>query len=148
MNKLFAAIALTVLAGTASATDITAVGGRAFGPDVNTAGITVGQSFGAVKVEASAERTTNKGAKANAFGLTAGLPVGSLGPVALTAKAGVTYLDGDFGINGYGARVGLEGALPLTKHVSLVGEVGHLRTEAKIRDLGGNVARVGVRYSF
>lgn len=148
MKQAILATALILAATAASATEITAVGGRAFGPEVNTAGVTVGEKFGPVKVEGSFERTTNKGEKANVFGVTAGLPVGSLGPVAFTAKAGVSYLDANYGYHGYGARVGLEGAYSLTKNVSLVGEVGYLRTEAQIRAAGGNVARVGVRYSF
>lgn len=148
MTKTILATALILAATAASATELTAVGGRNYGTETNNAGVVVGETFGPLKGEASVTRDVTGTHRVTNYGVAVGYPVAKLGSTVVTAKAGVNYLDATKGLNGYGAKVALEAAYPLTKHVSVVGEYGYLRTESQIRALGGNQVAVGVRYGF
>ena len=149
MKKYLLALvaAAALVSAPAYALDLTLGGGHHAGTELNGGSVALGQQFGVVRGEVSL--LSDRADPGNyVLGVSAALPVASVGPVALAAKAGVLYTDTGVGANGYGMKVGGEATYVLSKEVAAVVEVSHVRNEEALRGMNGNVGLVGLRFKF
>jgi len=118
------------------------------GQNRNAAGITLGQSFGKVGVTAGFERFTRGTNDQDRYSLVAGYDVAKLGPVTVTPKVGVAYLNNQTGEDGYAMTVGVGASVPVTKQVSLTADVARQYGQDRVQAFDGNRVTVGVKYKF
>jgi hypothetical protein len=93
MKKVISAVALTVAASFAGAADFGVYGGRNMGSENNLVGVSVGQSFGKIGVQATADRSTTQRTDVNRYTASASYDVIKLGPVQTNVRAGVAFID-------------------------------------------------------
>jgi len=148
MKKLAIIAILAAFAGAASAADIGLRGTHSEGTETNSAGIVIGQKFGALGAEAAFDRSTVGTNNVNRFSLLGTYDVVKLVGVTLTAKAGGAFVDPTVGVNGYAALVGVGASYPVTKSVSLVADYAYQKDQSRIRAFDGNTFSVGAKYSF
>ena len=87
MKKLAIIAALMAATGIASATDLGLRGGRNFGSDTNSVGITLGQKFGVLGAELAFDRGTSP-VSGNRYSLIGTYDAAKYQDVTFTAKAG------------------------------------------------------------
>ncbi len=149
MKKIVLATALVLAATAASAVEVGVTATRDYsGDNRNFGGITLGQKYGAVGVTAGFERTTVGGNDQNRWSLVGGYDVAKLGPVTVTPRLGVAYLDNQTGSNGYAATVGLGASVPVTKQVSVGLAVDRQYGQDRVDQFDGNRVTAAVKYSF
>jgi hypothetical protein len=130
------------------------------GTDRTEYGVTVGEKFGKVGVTAGFARS-NGGSSItrptdgayrdqvqNRYSLTAGYDVAKVGPVTVTPKVGVSYLDNARDVNGYAMTVGIGASLPVTKQVSLGLDVARQYGQDRVNQYDGNRAVASLKYRF
>ncbi len=149
MKKIVLATALVLAATAASAVEVGVTATRDYsGDNRNFGGITLGQKYGAVGVTAGFERTTVGGNDQNRWSLVGGYDVAKLGPVTVTPRLGVAYLDNQTGSNGYAATVGLGASVPVTKQISVGLAVDRQYGQDRVDQFDGNRVTAAVKYSF
>ena len=149
--KKFAIASIIALAATAaSAVEVGVIGTRDYSgaENRNSAGITLGQSFGKVGVTAGFERFTKGTNDQDRYSLVAGYDVAKLGAVTVTPKVGVAYLNNQVGENGYAMTVGVGASLPVTKQVSVTADVARQYGQDRVNQFDGNHVTVGLKYRF
>lgn len=148
--KKFAIASLIALAATAaSALEVGVTATRDYaGDNRNGAGLTVGQKFGAVGVTAGFERFTKGTNDQDRYSLVAGYDVAKVGPVTVTPKVGVAFLNNQVGQDGYAATVGVGASVPVTKQVSLGVDVARQYGQKRVEAFDGNRVTVGLNYKF
>lgn len=149
--KKFAIASLIALAATAASAlevGVTATRDYSGEPNRNAAGLTVGQKFGAVGVTAGFERFTKGTNDQDRYSVVAGYDVAKVGPVTVTPKVGVAYLNNQNSADGYALTVGVGASLPVTKQVSLTADVAHQYGQKRVEAFDGNRVTVGVKYAF
>lgn len=140
MKKIVLATLLAVT-GVAFAGDVSVSAIRDYAVDKN--GFAVGTSVAGLAVTAShVENTYNRLSVGKNFN------VANVGPVALSAGAGVVFQDTHVGDNGYGLTVGAKATMPVTKNVSLVAGVERFSGQDRINKYNGNVGTVGLNVKF
>jgi len=82
-------------------------------------GITMSKPVGAVGVTAGFDRQTAGSNDQDRYSVVAGYNITKFGPVTITPKLGVAYLNNQHGADGSALTVGVGATLPLTKTVSL-----------------------------
>ena len=138
-----AAIAASALeVGVTSTRDYSGVENR------NGAGVTVGQSYGKVGVTAGFERFTKGTNDQDRYSLVAGYDVAKVGPVTVTPKVGVAYLNNQTGQDGYAMTVGVGASVPVTKQISLGVDVARQYGQERVQAFDGNRVTVGLNYKF
>lgn len=149
MKKIAIASIIALAATAASALELGVTATRDYAGDGrNFGGITLGQSYGKLNATAGFERTTVGGNDQNRYSLVGGYDVATFGPVTITPKVGVAYLDNQFGENGYAMTVGVGASMPVTKQVSVGLDVARQYGQERVNQFDGNRVTVGVRYKF
>jgi opacity protein-like surface antigen len=150
MKKIAIASIIALAATAASALEVGVAGTRDYsGADNrNSTGVTLGQNFGKVGVSAGFERFTRGANDQDRYSLVAGYDVATLGPVTITPKLGVAYLNNQTGQDGYAMTVGVGASVPVTKSVSLTADVARQYGQDRVQAFDGNRVTVGVKYKF
>jgi len=151
MKKLAIATAtvLAMIATSVSALEVGVTGTRDYsGSDRNFGGITVGENFGRFGVTLGAERSTVGDNDQNRFSLVSGYDVVNFGPVVVTPRLGVAYLDNQTSSDGYAATVGVEASTLITKQVRASLAVDRQYGQDRVNQFDGNRVTVGLKYRF
>jgi outer membrane autotransporter protein len=149
MKKFAIATILAVAAMSASALEIGVTGTREYtGTNSNGGGVTLGQSYGKVGVTAGFTRFTAGANDQDRFSLVAGYDVAKFGPVTVTPKVGVAYLNNQTTADGYAMTVGLGASVPVTKQISVGLDVARQYGQDRVKANDGNLVTAGVTYKF
>ena len=150
MKKILIATTIALAATAASALEVGVIGTRDYSgaENRNGAGITLGHNYGKVGVTAGFERFTKGTNDQDRYSLVAGYDVAKLGPVTVTPKIGVAYLNNQTGEDGYAMTVGVGASVPVAKRVSLTADVARQYGQDRVQAFDGNRVTVGVKYSF
>ena len=149
MRKIVLATVLGLAAGAASALELGVTATRDYsGDNRNFGGITIGQSYGKLNATLGAERSSVGGNDQNRFSLVGGYDVAKLGPVTITPRLGVAYLDNQVGQDGYAMTAGVGASVPVTKKVSVGLAVDRQYGQDRVSQFDGNRVTVGAKYSF
>jgi outer membrane autotransporter protein len=150
MKKIAIASLIALAATAASAVEVGVTTTRDYSgaTDRNSGGITVGQSVGKVGIAAGFERFTAGNNDQDRFSLVAGYDVAKIGPVTVTPKLGVAYLNNQTNKDGYALTVGVGASVPVTKKVSVTLDVARQFGQDSVSKFDGNRATAGVKYSF
>ena len=149
MKKILFAT-LATLAFSASAVEVGVTGTRDYSgtSDRTGYGITLGQKFGAVGVEAGYDRFTQSTNDQDRYSLVASYDVTKIGPVTLAVKAGVAYLDNQTVANGYAVTAGVGASVPVVKNLAATVDYRRQEGQNRVSAFDGNQVAVGLKYSF
>ena len=149
MKKILFAT-LATLAFSASAVEFGVTGTRDYSgtSDRTGYGITLGQKFGAVGVEAGYDRFTQSTNDQDRYSLVASYDVTKIGPVTLAVKAGVAYLDNQTVANGYAVTAGVGASVPVVKNLAATVDYRRQEGQNRVSAFDGNQVAVGLKYSF
>lgn len=147
MKKLAIIATLMAATGIASATDLGLRGGRNFGSDTNSVGITLGQKFGTFGAELAFDRGTSP-VSGNRYSLIGTYDAAKYQDVTFTAKAGAAIVEPSQGDNGYAAIAGVGVSYPVYKNVNLVADYSYQLGQDRVRQFDGSALTVGIKYSF
>jgi len=151
MKKLTiaAATVLALAATSVSAVEVGVTGTRDYsGDNRNFGGITIGQSFGKLNATLGAERSSVGDNDQNRFSLVGSYDLVKLGPITVSPRLGVAYLDNQTGSDGYAATAGIGASVPVTKQVSLGVAVDRQYGQDRVESFDGNRVSVGFKYRF
>jgi len=150
MEKVILAVALLASTTFAFATDVGVFGGRNMGSKQDTAGVSVGQSFGAIGVQGTFDRSTTNAVDVNRYTASVSYDVIKLGPVQTNVRAGAAFIDTQKpGVgNGGAGFIGAGIAYPVVKNVNLVADYAYQKGNNITKAYNGNIVTAGVKYSF
>ena len=150
MKKIAIASLIALAATAASALEVGVTTTRDYSQatDRNGYGLTLGQKFGAVGVTAGFERMTTGTNDQDRFSLVAGYDVAKFGPVTVTPKVGVAYLNNQTTADGYALTVGVGASVPVTKQVSLGVDFARQYGQDRVQAFDGNRVTAGVKFNF
>ncbi len=150
MKKIAIASIIALAATAASALEVGVVGTRTNtdSQDRNSAGVTVGNSYGRLNATAGFERATTGINDQDRWSLVGGFDVAKLGLVTITPKVGVAYLDNQHGADGYAMTVGVGASVPVTKQISLTADVARQYGQDRVKSFDGDRFTVGLKYRF
>lgn len=149
MKKIVIASLIALSAMAANALEIGVVGSRDYaGINRNGSGITVGQTFGRFGATAGIEQFTQGTTEQNRFSLLGSYGVGVVGPVKVSVKGGVAYLDNQRGADGSAWVVGAGVAIPVTSNVAATLDVTRQFGQVRVKSFDGNKVTAGLTYSF
>lgn len=111
-------------------------------------GLTVGQKIGAVNVTGGFERFTESANDQDRYSVTAGYDIAKFGPVTVTPKVGVAYLNNQTTANGYAMTVGVGASVPVTKQVSVGVDYARQYGQDRVAASDGNRITAAVKYAF
>ena len=150
MKKFAIASILAVAAISASAVEvgITAVEQTTPNPNRYGYGVTVGENFGAYNVTAGVSRFYREANDQTRVTLVGSRNVYSVGPVSLSARAGVAYLNNQIGEDGSALLVGVGAQAPVAKNVAATLSVDRQYGQDRVNSFNGNVVTAGLKYSF
>lgn len=141
MKKLVIASIVLASAATAFAGDVTVSAIRDY--NVGKNGVAVGTSVAGLQLTAShVEDAYNRYAVAKSFDVT------KVGPVALSASAGVAFQDTVKGENGYGLVLGAKATMPVAKNVDVVAGLDRFIGQHRVAESNGNVFSAGLNVKF
>ena len=143
-------VALSTLALSASAVEVGVNGTRDYSgtSDRTGYGVTLGQKFGAVGVEAGYDRFTQSTNDQNRYSLVASYDVTKIGPVTIAVKGGVAYLDNQTVTNGYAVTAGVGASVPVVKNLAATVDYRRQEGQSRVNAFDGNQVAVGLKYSF
>jgi opacity protein-like surface antigen len=149
MKKIVLASVLALAATAASAFEIGVTATRDYsGSDRNFGGVTLGQSFGKLNATIGAERSSVGDNDQNRFSLVGGYDLVKLGPVTVTPRLGVAYLNNQISDNGYAMTVGVGASVPVTKQVSVGLAFDRQYGQDRVNQFDGNRVTAAVKYRF
>lgn len=150
MKKIAIASLIAIAAATAGAVEVgvTTTTDYSGSQDRQGFGLTVGQKMGAVSVTGGFERFTKGTNDQDRFSVVAGYDVAKFGPVTVTPKVGVAYLDNQRGANGYAMTVGVGASAPVTKKISVGIDFARQYGQDRVNAFDGNLVTAGVKYTF
>lgn len=149
MKKIVLASALALAATAASALELGVTATRDYsGSDRNFGGVTIGQNYGKLSATVGAERSSVGGNDQNRFSLVGGYDLAKVGPVTVTPRLGVAYLDNQTGQDGYAMTVGIGASVPVTKQVSVGLAVDRQYGQDRVNQFDGNRVTAAVKYRF
>ena len=149
MKKIAIASIIALAAVSASALEVGVTTSTSFaGADRAATGATVGTSLAGFGVTAGVEKFTKGANDQTRWSLVADRALTTVGPVALSARAGVAFLDNQSSTDGYALVVGAGASLPVTKQVSLDLGVARQYGQKRVSGFDGNVATLGLKYKF
>jgi hypothetical protein len=144
---LFATLA--TLALSASAVEVGVTGTRDYsGTDRTGYGVTLGQKFGAVGVEAGFDRFTSGTNDQDRYSVVGSYDVTKVGPVTIAVKGGVAYLNNQTGSNGYAVTAGVGASVPVVKNLAATVDYRRQEGQNRVSAFDGNQVAVGLKYSF
>ena len=148
MKKILFAT-LATLALSASAVEIGVNGTNDYsGTDRTGYGLTLGQKFGAVGVEAGYDRFTKGTNDQDRYSLVGSYDVTKIGPVTVAVKGGVAYLNNQTGSNGYAVTAGVGASVPVVKNLAATVDYRRQEGQSRVSAFDGNQVAVGLKYSF
>ena len=149
MKKILFAT-LATLALSASAVEVGVTGTRDYSgtSDRTGYGVTLGQKFGAVGVEAGYDRFTQSTNDQDRYSLVASYDVTKIGPVTIAVKGGVAYLDNQTVANGYAVTAGVGASVPVVKNLAATVDYRRQEGQNRVSAFDGNQVAVGLKYSF
>jgi len=150
MKKLAIALAMALVATTASALEVGVNGSYDYGSPANRpgAGITIGEKFGKMGVTAGFDRY-QKGTDQNKWSLVGSYDVYSVGAATFAVKAGAAYLDNyNVTADGYAGLVGTGVSYSLAKNVALTADYRYQFGQSRVNSFDGNTISTGVKFSF
>lgn len=119
------------------------------GADKSTGyGLTVGKQTGALSVTGGFERFTKGENDQDRYSVVAGYDVAKFGPVTVTPKLGVAYLNNQTGANGYAMTVGVGTSMPITKSVAFTVDAARQYGQDRVNAFDGNRVTAGLNYKF
>jgi hypothetical protein len=149
MNKIVIALALSCVALSASAVEVGVTAGRSYaGTDRDSAGITVGQRFGAYGVTAGFDRATSGTNDRDTYSVVGSYDVVKFGPATVAAKAGALYMNNQTTADGYALVYGAGVSVPVAKQVSVGLDVTRQLGQSRVSAQDGNKVAVNVKYGF
>lgn len=149
MKKIAIASLIALAVTTASAVEVGITTARAYTNSSNSnIGITVGEKYGKMGVEAGFERYVREVGDQNRLSLTGSYDLLTIGPVNVAGKVGAAYLDNQRVTNGYALTVGVGASVPITKTVSGTFDVRHQVGQDQVQAFDGNAFTAGVKVSF
>ena len=145
---LFATLATMALS--ASAVEVGVNGTRDYSgtSDRTGYGVTLGDKFGSIGLEAGYDRFTQSTNDQNRYSLVASYDVTKIGPVTLAVKAGVAYLDNQTVSNGYAVTAGVGASVPVAKNLAATVDYRRQEGQSRVNAFDGNQVAVGLKYSF
>jgi hypothetical protein len=154
MKKVLVALALSMgLIGTASAVDFGVNGGVVTGGnDGGVAGVTVGEKFGKISVDAGFARGWQQDTTSDRWTLVAGYDVAKVAGVTVTPKVGYAYLDNSnttIAKAAPSASAGLVGvgfSYPVAKKIAATADYAYQFSGSSNNN--ANVITAGLKYSF
>ena len=143
-------VALSTLALSASAVEVGVTGTRDYSgtSDRTGYGVTLGQKFGTIGVEAGYDRFTQSTNDQNRYSLVASYDVTKIGPVTIDVKGGVAYLDNQTSSNGYAVTAGVGASVPVAKNLAATVDYRRQEGQSRVNAFDGNQVAVGLKYSF
>ena len=149
MKKILFAT-LATLALSASAVEVGVTGTRDYSgtSDRTGYGVTLGQKFGAVGVEAGYDRFTQSTNDQDRYSLVASYDVTKIGPVTVAVKGGVAYLNNQTVANGYAVTAGVGASVPVVKNLAATIDYRRQEGQSSVNAFDGNQVAVGLKYSF
>jgi hypothetical protein len=149
MKKILFAT-LATLALSASAVEVGVNGTRDYSgtSDRTGYGVTLGQKFGAVGVEAGYDRFTQSTNDQDRYSVVASYDVTKIGPVTIAVKGGVAYLDNQTVANGYAVTAGVGASVPVVKNLAATVDYRRQEGQNRVSAFDGNQVAVGLKYSF
>ena len=111
-------------------------------------GLTLSKPVGKFGVTAGFDRFTAGSNDQDRYSLVAGYDVAKFGPVTLTPKLGLAYLNNQHGADGSAITVGIGATLPLTKTVSLTLDADRQYGQDRVQSADGNRVTAGLKYRF
>jgi outer membrane autotransporter protein len=148
MKKILFA-ALATLALSASAVEVGVNGIRDYaGPDRTGYGLTIGEKFGSIGVEAGYNRFAQGTNNQNRYSLVGSYDFAKVGPVTLAVKAGAAYLDNQTTANGYAATVGVGASVAIYKNLSATIDYRRQEGQNRVSASNGNQVAIGLKYAF
>ena len=149
MKKILFAT-LATLAFSASAVEVGVTGTRDYSgtSDRTGYGITLGQKFGAVGVEAGYDRFTQSTNDQDRYSVVGSYDVTKIGPVTLAIKGGVAYLNNQTVANGYAVTAGVGVSVPVVKNLAATVDYRRQEGQNRVSAFDGNQVAVGLKYSF
>jgi hypothetical protein len=150
MKKIAIASLIALAAATASAVEVgvTTTTDYSGVQDRQGFGVSVGQKVGAIGITGGFERFTKGSNDQDRYSVVAGYDVAKIGPVTVTPKLGVAYLNNQTNNDGYALTVGVGASVPVTKQVSVTLDVARQFGQDSVSTFDGNRATAGVKYSF
>lgn len=119
------------------------------GADKSTGyGLTVGKQTGALSVTGGFERFTKGENDQDRYSVVAGYDVAKFGPVTVTPKLGVAYLNNQTGANGYAMTVGVGTSMPITKSVAFTVDAARQYGQDRVNAFDGSRVTAGLNYKF
>ena len=154
MKKVLVAFALSLgLIGTASAVNFGVNGGVVTGGnDGGLAGVTVGEKFGKISVDAGYARGWQNYTTSDRWTLVAGYDVARVSGVTVTPKIGYAYLDNsntaikNNAPSASAALVGVGVSYPVAKQISATADYAYQFSGSSNNN--ANVITAGLKYSF
>lgn len=141
---LAAILATSALVANAVEVGVTSVTDHSGSKDTTGTGITIGQKFGTLGITGGFENFSAQ----NRYSLTADYGIAKFGPVTVTTKVGVAYLDNARGADGSALVVGLGASMPVTKQVSLTVDAVRQYGQDRVQGGDGNRVSAGLKYRF
>lgn len=146
MKKLFFVVAAMLFAVSAQALD---VGVAVMDSNHSKAlpGFTVSEKWGKVGGQIGLDMN-RAGADWNRYSLTGSYDLFKLGRANFNARAGVAYIDNQYGRDGYASLIGAGVSVPVGKNVAWTADWAHQRAQSSISSHTGNEVRTGLKFSF
>lgn len=111
-------------------------------------GLTVGKQVGALSVTGGFERFTKGANDQDRYSVVAGYDVAKFGPVTVTPKVGVAYLNNQTTADGYAMTVGVGATVPVTKQVAFTLDTARQYGQDRVKASDGNTVTAGLKYAF
>lgn len=111
-------------------------------------GVTVGQQTGAVNITGGFSRFTAGTNDQDRYSVVAGYNVAKFGPVTVTPKIGVAYLNNQTTSDGYALTVGVGATVPVTKTIDFTVDAARQYGQDRVKASDGNMVTAGVKYKF
>lgn len=149
MKKIAIASVIALATTAASAWEIGVTGTRDFaGSDRNFAGITVSNTYDKLTATAGFERSTGFVDAQNRWTVAAGYNIANVGPVSISPKLGLAYLNNNVAADGYALTTGIEASVPLNEKISATTEFSRQFGQKRVEQFNGNRFTVGLKYKF
>lgn len=111
-------------------------------------GLTVGKQYNKVSVTGGYDRFVKGDNDQDRYSVTAGYDIAKVGPVTLTPKATVAYLNNQTSANGYALAVGVGATVPVSAKIDFTLDAARQYGQSRVQDSDGNAIVAGLKYKF
>jgi hypothetical protein len=145
---LFATLATLALSASAVEVGVNGIRDYSGTADRTGYGVTLGDKFGAIGLEAGYNRFTQGSNDQDRYSLVASYDVTKVGPVTIAVKGGVAYLANQTGANGYAVTAGVGASVPVYKSLAATLDYRRQEGQNRVSAFDGNQVAVGLKYAF